>query len=155
MAHFCAAATGQPGRLAWGIFAPPLTGLGRDGQITSRSCALCQPRGAFTESETDPDQGLLQARGHPWRQTLEGLGPEVVTDRLDCWKALAGAEHADQAMCTGWGGGHTAGMAHFKWFNTTLGNVKRAITGSYRKVGLDHTEYSAHCLYATNRWPMI
>ena len=25
MAHFCAAATGPPGRLAWGIFAPPLT----------------------------------------------------------------------------------------------------------------------------------
>ena len=78
-------------------------GLGRDGQITSHSCALCQPRGTFTESETDPDQGLLQARGHPWRQTLEGRGPKVATDRLDCWKALAGPEHADQAMCTGWG----------------------------------------------------
>ena len=25
MAHFCATATGPPGRFAWGIFAPPLT----------------------------------------------------------------------------------------------------------------------------------
>ena len=30
-------------------------------------------------------------------------------------------------------------MASFKWVNTTLGNIKCAITGTYRKLGPDHT----------------
>ena len=29
-------------------------------------------------------------------------------------------------------------MASFKWVNTTLGNIKSAITGTYRKLGPDH-----------------
>ena len=29
-------------------------------------------------------------------------------------------------------------MAPFKWVNTTLGNIKCAITGTYRKLGPDH-----------------
>ena len=29
-------------------------------------------------------------------------------------------------------------MASFKWVNTTLGNIKSAITGTYRKRGPDH-----------------
>ena len=28
----------------------------------------------------------------------------------------------------------------FKWVNTTLGNIKSAITGTYRKLGPDHAE---------------
>ena len=35
MAHFCAAATGPPGRIAWGIFAPPLTPI-RIHELVSR-----------------------------------------------------------------------------------------------------------------------
>ena len=31
-------------------------------------------------------------------------------------------------------------MAPFKWVNTTLGNIKSAITGTYRKLGPDHAE---------------
>ena len=29
-------------------------------------------------------------------------------------------------------------MAPFKWVNTTLGNIKSAITGTYRTLGPDH-----------------
>ena len=31
-------------------------------------------------------------------------------------------------------------MASFKWVNTTLGNIKSAITGTYRKLGPDHAQ---------------
>ena len=38
-------------------------------------------------------------------------------------------------------------MASFKWVNTTLGNIKSAITGTYRKLGPDHAgRYLASCL---------
>ena len=40
----------------------------------------------------------------------------------------------------------------FKWVNTTLGNIKSAITGTYRKLGPDHAErYFASFAWRYNR----
>ena len=40
----------------------------------------------------------------------------------------------------------------FKWVNTTLGNIKSAITGTYRKLGPDHAErYLASFAWRYNR----
>ena len=39
-------------------------------------------------------------------------------------------------------------MASFKWVNTTLGNIKSAITRTYRKPGPDHAE----CDLASFAW---
>ena len=36
------------------------------------------------------------------------------------------------------GGGREAALSPFKWVNTTLGNVKAAITGTYRRVSPEH-----------------
>ena len=41
-------------------------------------------------------------------------------------------------------------MAPFKWVNTTLGNIKCAITGTYRKLGPDH-RYLASFAWRYNR----
>jgi hypothetical protein len=40
-------------------------------------------------------------------------------------------------MVTG-GGQRAAGWSPFRWVNTTLGNVKAAITGTYRRVSPEH-----------------
>ena len=53
MAHFCAAATGPPGRLAWGIFAPPLTA----GQ--PRGAPTCTGRYLASERITESDVRLF------------------------------------------------------------------------------------------------
>ena len=43
-------------------------------------------------------------------------------------------------------------MAPFKWVNTTLGNIKSAITGTYRKLGPDHAQrYLASFAWRYNR----
>ncbi len=43
-------------------------------------------------------------------------------------------------------------MAPFKWVNTTLGNIKCAITGNYRKLGPDHAgRYLASFAWRYNR----
>ena len=43
-------------------------------------------------------------------------------------------------------------MASFKWVNTTLGNIKCAITGTYRKLGPDHAgRYLASFAWRYNR----
>ena len=45
-----------------------------------------------------------------------------------------------------------ARMAPFKWVNTTLGNIKCAITGTYRKLGPDHAgRYLASFAWRYNR----
>ena len=60
-----------------------------------------------------------------------------VTDGLRCWTAAteAGLEHT--AIVTG-SGKRAAEWSPFKWVNTTLGNVKAAITGTYRHVSPEH-----------------
>ena len=49
-------------------------------------------------------------------------------------------------------GPKAARVASFKWVNTTLGNIKSAITGTYRKLGPDHAErYLASFAWRYNR----
>jgi transposase-like protein len=63
----------------------------------------------------------------------------LVTDGLNCWTAAAEAGLEHRAMATG-GGKRAAGWSPFKWVNTTLGNVKAAITGTYRRVSPEHAD---------------
>src|SRR5690349_20261959 len=80
---------------------------------------------------------LLPVKGFRKREVKRLIGEHLasasrlVTDGLSCWTvaAEAGLEHT--AMVTG-GGKRAAGWSPFKWVNTTLGNVKAAITGIYR-----------------------
>ena len=59
---------------------------------------------------------------------------------LGCWSVLADSACSHRAIRTG--SGRKAGrMAPFKWVNTTLGNIKSTITGTYRKIGPDHAGY--------------
>src|SRR3954447_18299656 len=69
----------------------------------------------------------------------EHLSPasRLVTDGLGCWTVAAevGLEH--RAMVTG-GGKRAAGWSPFKRVNTIPGNVKAALTGTYRQVSPKH-----------------
>ena len=57
-----------------------------------------------------------------------------MTDGLGCWSALDEAACSHQAIRTG-SGRQAARRASFKWVNTTLGNIKSAITGTYENAG--------------------
>ena len=79
------------------------------------------------------------------KKHIEGLvkqivkrGATVVTDGLGCFRgaAVAGCEH--QAIVTG-KGRKAARHAAFKWVNTTLGNIKSAIVGTFRNVSSQHS----------------
>jgi transposase-like protein len=75
----------------------------------------------------------------------------IVTDGLNCWTALkeAGLEHT--AMVTG-SGKQAAGWSPFKWVNTSLGNIKAAITGTYRQISPEHAgRYLASFAWRFNR----
>src|SRR4051812_32840594 len=86
---------------------------------------------------------LLPVKGFR-RKEIKGLVAEplaspsrIVTDGLNCWTAAAEAGLEHTAIVTG-GGKQAAGWSPFKWVNTTLGNVKAAIVGTYRRVSPKH-----------------
>lgn len=75
----------------------------------------------------------------------------VVSDGLSCFTAIAEAGFAHTVIVTG-GGARRPTEAAFKWVNTTLGNVKAAITGTCRALRPKYTaRYLAAYEYRFNR----
>ena len=100
---------------------------------------------------------LAPVRGFRKREIARGAprwlapGSEVVTDGLGCWSVLGECACTHRAVRAG-PGPKAVRSASFKWVNTTLGNIKSAITGTYRKIGPDHAErYLASFAWRYNR----
>ena len=78
-------------------------------------------------------------------------GSNVVSDGLSCWTAVASAGCRHFPMVTG-SGRQAARWAPFKWVNTTLGNIKAAIVGTYRQLSPAHApRYLASFAWRFNR----
>lgn len=78
-------------------------------------------------------------------------GANVVTDGLACFKGVAAAGCTHHPAVTG-SGRKAAQWAAFRWVNTTLGNIKSAITGTYRAIRSKHVpRYLASFAYRFNR----
>ena len=75
----------------------------------------------------------------------------VVSDGLRCFGAIADAGCTHQVVVTG-SGAAAARSVSFKWANTALGNIKAAITGTYRSINSKHVpRYLAEFEYRFNR----
>jgi hypothetical protein len=75
----------------------------------------------------------------------------VVSDGLRCFTGVSNAGCVHQPIITGYGRKAALNPA-FKWVNTTLGNIKSAITGTYRAVRDKHVpRYLAEFEYRFNR----
>ncbi len=75
----------------------------------------------------------------------------VVSDGLACFSAVTGAGCSHAIVKTG-SGPKAAKAPAFKWVNTALGNIKAAITGTYRSVSSKHVpRYLAEFEYRFNR----
>jgi transposase-like protein len=78
-------------------------------------------------------------------------GANVVTDGLSCWPAVEKAGCSHRPMATG-AGKKAANWTPFKWVNTTLGNVKTALAGTYHHVSPKHAQsYLTSYAYRFNR----
>src|SRR5215210_6123090 len=78
-------------------------------------------------------------------------GSNVGSDGLSCWPAVAKAGCDHFPMVTG-SGQQAARWAPFRWVNTTLGNIKTAIAGTYHHVSAKHAQtYLTSFAYRFNR----
>lgn len=76
---------------------------------------------------------------------------DVYTDGLACFAAVidAGCSHT---VCVSGGGRKAVEEPTFKWVNTCLGNIKSALTGTYRHLAGKHApRYLAEFQYRFNR----
>ena len=75
----------------------------------------------------------------------------VVSDGLRCFNSVTDAGCAHEVIKTG-SGPKAARTPAFKWVNTALGNIKSAITATYRAVNTKHVpRYLAEFEYRFNR----
>ncbi len=75
----------------------------------------------------------------------------MVSDGLSCWPAVAKAGCQHFPIATG-SCKRAANWAPFRWVNTTLGNIKTAIAGTYHHVSPKHAQsYLAGYAYRFNR----
>ncbi len=75
---------------------------------------------------------------------------EVVSDGLPCFAAVTKAGYQHTVIKTG-SGVRAARTPAFKWVNTALGNMKAAITGTYRSIAPKHVpRYLAEFEYRFN-----
>ena len=92
------------------------------------------------------------------KKHIEGLangilkrGASVLTDGLGCFNGLKAAGCTHQVIVSG-PGRKAAQNPLFKWVNTTLGNIKSALDGTFRKVSEKHAPRSlAEFEYRYNR----
>ena len=78
-------------------------------------------------------------------------GSNVVSDGLSCWPAVEKAGCPHFPIVTG-SGKRAASWTPFRWVNTTLGNIKTAIAGTYHHVSPKHAQsYLTSFAYRFNR----
>ena len=73
------------------------------------------------------------------KRDLAAAGGTIVSDGLSCWPAVTKAGCSHRPMATG-AGKRAANWAPFRWVNTTLGNIKTAIAGTYHHVSARHAQ---------------
>ena len=103
------------------------------------------PAGAARADET--------LRPTPGSQSRPALvpGTTVISDALRCFRAVTQAGCSHRPIVTG-SGVQAVQIPAFKWVNTTIGNIKNAIRGTYHAVRPKHVpRYLAQYEYRFNR----
>ena len=97
-----------------------------------------------TTPEGKPVRLKLRRVGSFGRRAVEGFAKrsldltcEVVSDGLACFAAVTKAGCRHTVIKTG-SGARAARTPAFRWVNTALGNIKAAITGTYRAISSKH-----------------
>ena len=125
-------------------------GRGAPGKTPFVAAVSTSPEGR-PRKVAGPAQGLPQARDRARRQALAGprkRGPHRRPALLERARRGRRKPSRDPHRLRAAGRPHGA----FKWVNTTLGNIKSAITGTYRKLGPDHAQrYLASFAWRYNR----
>ena len=86
-----------------------------------------------------------------YAQTAFSAGSHIISDGLPCFNGVHDAGFDHTVIVTG-GGKDSVKIEAFKWVNTVLGNVKKAMSGTYHAIRPNHaSRYLAEYEYRFNR----
>ena len=126
-------------------------GRGAAGKTPFVAAVSTSPEGRPGKLKLAPVKGFRKREIAPRRQALAGPRSGGCDGRPGLLGRTRRSRLQPSAIRTG-SGRQAARMASFKWVNTTLGNIKSAITGTYRKLGPDHAgRYLASFAWRYNR----
>lgn len=96
-------------------------------------------------------EGFCGTELEQWSQHHLLPESDVVSDGLHCFRAIAKAGYNHKAIRTG-GGPRSVEHPEFLWVNTTVGNLKTALRGTYHAIRKKHVpRYLAEFQYRINR----
>ena len=126
-------------------------GRGSPGKTPIVAAVETTPEGKPIRLKLRRVKGFRRAEIASFAQRSFDPASTVVSDGLRCFTAVGKAGCVHQPIITG-SGRKAALNPAFKWVNTTLGNIKSAITGTYRAVRDKHVpRYLAEFEYRFNR----
>lgn len=100
----------------------------------------------------EPVSGFTTAALHDWFQRRLEPAAEVISDGLGAFRAAVALNHAHTVIEAG-GGRATTEVEGARWVNIVIGNVKRALDGTYHAFGFfKYAErYLGEAMYRFNR----
>jgi len=132
----------------------------RSGGKRGRGAAGKLPFVAMAETSRDrrprrirlaPVKGFRKREVKKLANSHIAAGTNVVSDGLSCWQAVEAAGCRHFPMRTG-SGRKAAQWTPFNWVNTSLGNIKTAIAGTYHHISAKHAPaYLASFAWRFNR----
>lgn len=126
-------------------------GRGAPGKTPFVAAVETTGKGQAHRVKLTPVRGFRKAEIRRLARRTIAPGSIVVSDRLSCFTAVKDAGSSHFPMRTGTGP-QAAKWPAFKWVNTTLGNVKNGIRGTYHAIRPPHTaRYLAQFQYRFNR----
>ncbi len=125
-------------------------GRGAEGKTPFVAAVQCTQDGRPLRMCMSPVKGFRTTEIEAWAKRHLTPGSVVISDGLRCFQAIAGTcEH--WSMVTG-GGPDSMKIPNFTWVNTMLGNVKKALHGTYHAIHRKHVgRYLAAFCYRFNR----
>jgi transposase-like protein len=126
-------------------------GRGAAGKTAFLAAVETTPEGKPVRLKLRRVKGFRKKEVETAAKVILAPGANVVTDGLACFSGVTAAGCTHHPAVTG-SGRKAAQWIAFKWVNTTLGNIKSAITGTYRAIRPKHVpRYLASFAYRFNR----
>lgn len=130
---------------------PGKSGRGADGKTPFLAAVETDPDGKPQRIVLQVVKGFTSQEVRDFASRKLAPSVDVYSDGLACFAAVidAGCSHT---VCISQGGRRAAEEPTFKWVNTCLGNIKSALTGTYRQLASKHApRYLAEFQYRFNR----
>lgn len=128
-----------------------IRGRGATGKLPFVAAVSTNDKGHPIEMRFSQVKAFSKEAIKDWAHKHLCAGDNVVSDGLKCFNGLDEAGINHKVIITG-GGAESVKIADFKWVNTIIANVKRALHGIFHAISKRHfSRYLAEFCYRFNR----